>query len=66
MSLLTEKFEEIWDAKSVIGVDPSSPAFIWKSKGSHAYKTTGDGQRIPYKKKKKKEAERTSNDTPMT
>ena len=54
----------IWDAKSVVGVDPSSPAFIWKSGGTHAYRKTEDGQRVPYRKKK--DAERTSNDIPMT
>ena len=46
VSLLTEKCEEIWKAKSVVGVDPSNPPFIWKSGGSHAYKFTGDGKKI--------------------
>jgi hypothetical protein len=54
----------IWEAKSVVGVDPGSPAFIWKSGGTHAYKVTEDGQRVPYRKKK--DAGRTSNDIPMT
>jgi hypothetical protein len=53
VSLLTETNEAIWDAKSVVGVDRGSSAFIWKSGGSHAYKTTGDGQRVPYKRKQK-------------
>jgi hypothetical protein len=46
VSLLTEKCEEIWEAKSVIGLDPSFPAFIWKSGGSHVYKFSGDGKKI--------------------
>jgi hypothetical protein len=46
VSLLTEENEVVWKAKSVVGVDPSSPAFIWKSGGSHAYKIIEGGQRI--------------------
>ena len=53
VSLLTETNEAIWDAKSVVGVDRGRSAIIWKSGGSHAYKTTGDGQRVPYKRKQK-------------
>ena len=64
VSLLTEENAVIWEAKSVVGVDPSSPAFIWKSGGTHAYKKTEDGQRVPYKRKK--EAGRIDNDAPMT
>ena len=64
VSLLTEENEVVWKAKSVVGVDPSSQAFIWKSGGSHAYRITEDGQKVQYRKKK--EAERTSNDPPMT
>ena len=43
VSLLTEANEVIWKAKSVVGVNPSNPAFIWKSGGSHAYRLTEDG-----------------------
>ena len=64
VSLLTEENAVIWEAKSVVGVDPSSPAFIWKSGGTHAYKKTEDGQRVPYRRKK--EAGRISNDALMT
>ena len=46
VSLLTETNEEVWKAKSVIGVDPSCPAFICKLGGSDAYKFTGDGKKI--------------------
>ncbi len=52
MSLLTEANEVIWKVKSVVGVDPSSSAFIWKSGGSHAYKITEDDTRVQYKKRK--------------
>ena len=48
----------------MVGADPSSPAFIWKSGGTHAYKKTEDGQRVPYRRKK--EAGRIGNDAPMT
>jgi len=64
VSLLTEENAVIWEAKSVVGADPSSPAFIWKSGGTHAYKKTEDGQRVPYKRKK--EAGRIDNDAPLT
>ena len=64
VSLLTEANEHIWEAKSVVGVDPSSPAFIWKSGGTHAYRITEDGQRVPYRRKK--EAGRTGSDASMT
>ena len=52
ISLLTEENAVIWEAKSVVGVDSSSPAFIWKSGGTHAYKKTEDGQRVPYRRKR--------------
>ena len=64
VSLLNEENAVIWEAKSVVGVDPSSPAFIWKSGGTHAYKYTDDGQRVPYRRKK--EAGRTGSDVHMT
>ncbi len=43
VSLLTEANELVWKAKSVVGVDPSSPAFIRKSSGPHAYRITEGG-----------------------
>ena len=43
VSLLTEANEVVWNAKSVVGVDPGTPAFIWKSGGWHAYRTTEGG-----------------------
>ena len=64
VSLLTEENAMIWEAKSVVGVDPSSPAFIWKSGGTHAYKKTEDGQRVPYRRRK--EAGRISSDPLVT
>ncbi len=64
VALLTEENAVIWEAKSVVGADPSSPAFIWKSGGSNAYKLTEDGRKVPYRKKK--EAVRTDSDAPMT
>ena len=64
VSLLTEENAVVWEAKSVVGVDPSNPAFIWKSGGTHAYKINEDGTKVPYRRKK--EAGRTGSDVHMT